>query len=116
MLLDDLGKPGSTRRARPHLNLKEIDQYASFLQCSAIEKSTTECYQTGARDYITFCFNHHLSLEPTPLTLSRYITFSSHSIASAPKYLSGAQHFLKDLYPEFNRNCNHPLVYQLFMV
>ena len=50
------------------------------------------------------------SLRPTPLTLSRYVAFSSHSIASAPKYLTGARHYLKDLYPEFDENRNHPLV------
>ena len=107
---DALGEPTSSRRARPCLNLEEIDRYASFLQRSAIEKSTTKCYLTGARDYAAFCSDHNLSLDPTPLTLSRYIAFSSHSIASAPKYLTGARHFLKDLYPNFDQNHNHPLV------
>lgn len=110
MLLDTLGEPSPTRKARPHLNLKEIDNYASFLQRSAIEKSTFKCYQTGARDYISFCLNHNLSLDPTPETLSRYIAYSSLSIASAAKYLSGARHFLIDLYPDFDHNRNHPLV------
>ena len=104
-----MGGPGSRRKARPYTNLKEIDRYATFLQNSAIEKCTTKCYQTGARDYISFCNNHNLSLQPTPLTLSRYITYTSHSIASALKYLTGAQHYLKDIYPKFNNNRNHPL-------
>ncbi|KAF8799121.1 hypothetical protein BYT27DRAFT_7067107, partial [Phlegmacium glaucopus] len=110
VLLDVLGEPGTTCRACPVLNLTEIDRHASFLQWSSIEKSTLKAYQTGARDYITFCFNHHLSLNPTPLTLSRYIAFSSQSIASAPKYLTGASHFLHHIYPDFNQNRNHPLV------
>lgn len=109
-LLDTLGEPGPNRKARPHLNLKEIDNYASFLQRSAIEKSTFKCYQTGACDYISFCLNHHLSLEPAPKTLSRYSAYSSLTIASAAKYLSRAQHFLIDLYPDFDHNRNHPLV------
>jgi hypothetical protein len=108
--LNDLGGPGSKRKARPCTNLQEIDRYATFLQNSAIEKSTIKCYQTGARDYISFCYNHDLSLEPTPLTLSRYIAYTSHSIASAPKYLTGARHYLKEIYPEFDANRNHPLV------
>ena len=61
-----------------------------------IKKSTTKTNKTGACDYITFCNNHSLSLQPTPLTLSRYIAYSSHSIASSPKYLTGASHFLKN--------------------
>lgn len=109
-LLDTLGEPGPNWKARPHLNLKEIDNYASFLQRSAIEKSTFKCYQTGACDYISFCLNHHLSLEPAPKTLSRYSAYSSLTIASAAKYLSRAQHFLIDLYPDFDHNRNHPLI------
>ncbi|KAF9003754.1 hypothetical protein BDZ89DRAFT_882483, partial [Hymenopellis radicata] len=44
---------------------------------------------------------HNLSLDPTPETLSRYIAYTSQFIASAPKYLSGAKHFLKEFYPHF---------------
>ena len=75
-----------------------------------IKKSTTKTYKTGARDYITFCNNHGLSLQPTPLTLSHYIAYSSHSIASSPKYLTGASHYLKHLYPKFDDICSHPQV------
>ena len=110
MLLDDLGEPGLRKRARPHISLEEIDRYASFLQHSAIEKSTSKVYKTGAHDYISFCVSHHLSLQPTPLTLSHCITFSSHSIASTSKYLTGASHYLKDLYPNFDTDRSHPLV------
>ncbi|KAF8805750.1 hypothetical protein BYT27DRAFT_7059340, partial [Phlegmacium glaucopus] len=110
VLLDALGEPGTVRKARPILTLKEIDEHASFLRHSSIEKSTLKGYQTGVRDYISFCFNHHLPLNPTPLTLSRYIAFSSQSIASAPKYLTGARHFLHNMYPDFDQNRNHPLV------
>ncbi|KAJ3749808.1 hypothetical protein EV360DRAFT_4205, partial [Lentinula raphanica] len=42
--------------------------------------------------------------------LSRYIAHTSQFIASAPKYLTGAQHFLKHLYPEFSENRGSPLV------
>ena len=109
-LLNNMGGSRSKRKARPYSSLEEIDRYASFLQDSAIEKSTTKCYQTGARDYISFCHNHNLSLRPTPQTLSRYIAFTSNSISSAPKYLTGARHFLKQFYPEFDEVRNHPLV------
>ena len=80
MLLDDLGEPGLRKRVRPHFSLEEIDRYASFLQHSAIEKSTSKVYKTGAHDYIYFC------------------------------YLTGASHYLKDLYPDFDTVRSHPLV------
>ncbi|KAJ3741643.1 hypothetical protein EV360DRAFT_9785, partial [Lentinula raphanica] len=53
---------------------------------------------------------HGLPLNPTPLTLSRYIAYTSQFISSGPKYLSGAQHFLKDLYPDFSSNRSSVLV------
>ncbi|KAJ7933645.1 hypothetical protein B0H13DRAFT_1592198, partial [Mycena leptocephala] len=43
-------------------------------------------------------------------TLSRYIVYTSKYIASGPKYLTGARHFLQDLYPDFDANRAHPLV------
>jgi hypothetical protein len=47
---------------------------------------------------------HGLLLDPTPTTLSRYVAYTSKFIASGPKYLSGAQHFLQSLYPDFDKN------------
>ena len=41
---------------------------------------------------------------------SRYIAYTSQLISSGPKYLSGARHFLSDLYTSFNTNRSHPLV------
>ena len=96
--------------ARPSLKLKDLDARVLHLQSHAIEKSTVGGYSTGACDYIRFCQCHHLSLEPTPQTLSRYIAYTSLSIASGPKYLTGACHFLHDLFPKFDENCTSPLV------
>ncbi|KAF5361122.1 hypothetical protein D9758_009074 [Tetrapyrgos nigripes] len=69
-----------------------------------IEESTLAGYKTGARDYVTFCINHNLSLEPTISTLCRYIAYTSQFIASGPNYLTGAHHFLREIYPEFATN------------
>jgi len=59
---------------------------------------------------LTFCLQFLLPLTPTPQTLGRYIAYTSKFIASAPKYLTGAHHFLQDIYPDLNVNCAHPLV------
>ncbi|KAF9472079.1 hypothetical protein BDN70DRAFT_769442, partial [Pholiota conissans] len=53
---------------------------------------------------------HQLPLDPTPLTMSRYIAYTSQFIGSAPKYLTGVRHFLSDIYPDFDVNRAHPLV------
>ncbi|KAF8811953.1 hypothetical protein BYT27DRAFT_7221270 [Phlegmacium glaucopus] len=80
------------------------------LQTHSLEKSTISGYTTGARDYLHFCRIHDIPLNPTPETLSRYIAFTSLNIASGPKYLTGARHFLLSLYPDFNINRSNPLV------
>jgi hypothetical protein len=90
--------------------LEALDDRVRFLQVNAIEKSTTKGYATGACNYITFCMNHNLPLDPTPSTLARYIAYTSQFIASGPKYLTGARHFLAQLYPEFDEGQKHPLV------
>ena len=96
VFLDSLGEL-APRSARPPLELKDLDARVSHLQAHALETSTIGGYSTGARDYIRFCQLHHLPLEPSPQTLSRYIAFTSISIASGPKYLTGARHLSKRL-------------------
>ena len=92
------------------MSLDDLDARTSHLQANAIEHSSSLNYGTGARDYIAFCLNHHLSIDPTPQTLSRYVAFTSQFIASGPKYLTGARHFLQHIYPDFETNHSHPLV------
>jgi hypothetical protein len=92
------------------MELTDLDTRTRYLQINSIERSTAKGYATGARDYINFCLTHSLSLNPTPQTLSRYIAYTSQFISSGPKYLTGARHFLADLYPDFEHNRAHPLV------
>jgi hypothetical protein len=110
VLLAALGGPGASRQTRPLMDLSLLDKRTEYLQVHSIETSTAKNYRTGARDYIQFCVKHSLPLNPTPQTLSRYISYTSQFIASKPKYLLGACHFLHDLYPDFDDNRSSPLV------
>lgn len=110
VLLNALRGQSYTRTARPPMDLALLDEHVIHLQANAIEVGTSKGYQTGARDYINFCINHSLPLTPTPETLARYIAYTSKFIASGPKYLTGARHFLIDLYPDFDNSRSHPLV------
>jgi hypothetical protein len=111
VLLSTLGgQRTSPRVPRPPMELVDLDACTFYLQVNSLERSTLKNYATGARDYINFCILHSLPLDPTPTTLSCYIAYSSQFIASAPKYLTGMRHFLKELYPEFNINCSHLLM------
>jgi len=109
VLLSALGGQGLSR-ARPPMDLASLDSRALILQVQAIERSTSKGYATGARDYLRFCISHSLPINPTPTTLARYIAYTSRFIASGPRYLSGARHFLSILYPDFDANRAHPLV------
>ena len=109
VFLNLLGE-SAPRRAHPRVKLDDLNARVLHLQTHALEKSTVGGYSTGARDYLHFCHLHQLPLEPTPQTLSRYIAYTSLSIASGPKYLTGVRHFLHDLYPDFNANHSSPLV------
>ena len=110
VLLSSLGRGNCQRTTHPQIELSELDSRTHFLQANSIEMSNARGYTTGAHDYISFCVNHSLPLDPTLQTLSWYIAYTSRFIGSGPKYLSGACHFLSDLYPSFNTNHSHPLV------
>ena len=104
------GQSFHQKTIHPPISLAALDEHTLYLQTSAIEISTAKGYATGARDSINFCLLFSLPSTPTPQTLARYIAYTSKFIASAPKYLTGAHHFLWDIYPDFNMNCTHPLV------
>ena len=95
-------------------SLTDIDKQLAFLQANALDRSTIHSYSVGARDYLHFCLTHDLPLHPTPLTLAQYNVYTSCFIASGPRYLSGAWHYLQDLFPEYDSICNHPLVTSTF--
>jgi hypothetical protein len=109
VLLSTLGEL-APRPARPPSKLEDLDTRVLHLQTHALEESTVGGYATGARDYLRFCLIHHIPPDPTPQTLSRYIAFTSLSIASGPKYLTGVRHFLHELYPAFDDNRASPSV------
>jgi hypothetical protein len=96
--------------SRPRVSLADLDNRLSFLQANALDQSTICGYATGARDYLRFCLQHHLPFDPTPLTLARYLAYTSQFIASGPHYLSGVRHFLRDLFPDYDSSRAHPLV------
>jgi hypothetical protein len=95
---------------RPQVSLADLDRRLSYLQVNALDRSTVRGYAVGARDYLRFCLQHHLPFDPTPLTLARYIAYTSQFIVSGPSYLSGTRHFLRDLFPNFDVARAHPLV------
>lgn len=98
------------RHTRPQVSLADLDNRLAFLQANALDRSTIRGYAIGACDYLRFCLRHHLPFDPTPLTLARYIAYTSIFIAAGPHYLTGVRHFLQDFFPDYDTSHAHPLV------
>lgn len=107
-LLNLLGGP--SRKSRPVVSLSALDERMYYLQAHSIERTTALGYRTGARAYISFCMNHNIPIAPTPLTLARFVTYTSQYIGSSSKYLTGARHFLIDIFPEWDQTRDNPMV------
>jgi hypothetical protein len=75
-----------SRHSRPPVSLSDLDARLAILQANALDCSTLHGYAVGARDYLRFCLQHNLPIDPTPNTLARYITYTSQFIASGPHY------------------------------
>jgi len=93
-------------------------QWAIYLS-NCLDTSTKTTYQSGMNLYITFCNLHNLDLDPSPDTLSFFISFMAHqtgpsgrpiSIHTISSYLSGIAHHLEPFYPNIRSVRKHPLV------
>jgi hypothetical protein len=78
----------------------------SILLGMAIDNTTANTYTSATNSYLTFCKLHHLPIDPTPETLSYYITFQSSHInpKSVASYLAGICNNLEPFFPEIRSN------------
>ena len=78
----------------------------SILLGMAIDNTTAHTYSSMANLYLTFCKIHQLPVDPTPETLSYYITFQSTHINpnSVESYLSGICSNLEPFFPDIRAN------------
>ena len=78
----------------------------SILLGMAIDSTTAITYSSATNSYLAFCKLHHLPVDPTPETLSYYVTFQSAHIN--PKfiesYLSGICSCLEPFFPDIRPN------------
>jgi hypothetical protein len=78
----------------------------------AIDNSTASTYTSATNSYLTFCKLHSIPIDPTPETLSYYITFQSSHInpKSVESYLSSICNNLEPFFPEIRVNRASALV------
>jgi hypothetical protein len=84
----------------------------SILLGMAIDNSTATAYTLATNSYLTFCKLHNIPIDPTPETLSYYVTFQSSHITpkSVESYLSGICNNLEPFFPDIHSNRASALV------
>src|ERR1700723_3816898 len=78
----------------------------SILLGMAINISTANTYSSAMNSYLAFCNLHQLPIDPTPETLSYYVTFQCSHInpKSVESYLSGIRNNLEPFFPDIRAN------------
>jgi hypothetical protein len=92
--------------------LERLNYERSILLGMSIDRSTAVTYTSALNSYLTFCKLHGLPVEPTPQTLSYYVTFQSAFInpKSVDSYLSGICNQLEPFFPNVRTNRASSLV------
>ena len=96
----------SRQPARLPWTMERLIYERSILLGMAIDTTTALTYSSAANSYLTFCKLHQLPVDPTPETLSYYITFQSTHInpKSVESYLSGICSCLEPFFPDIRAN------------
>jgi len=104
--------PTSRQPPRQPWTLERLNREHSILLGLALDQSTALSYTSALNSYLTFCRGHQLDVEPTPETLSYYITFQSSFInpSSVNTYLSGICSQLEPFFPCISKNRNSMVV------
>ena len=105
----------SATSRQPHREpwtLDRLNYERSILLGMSIDTSTATTYSSALNSYLTFCKMHGLPVDPTPQTLSYYITFQSFFInpKSVDSYLSGICNQLEAFFPDIHKNRTSSLV------
>lgn len=84
----------------------------TFYVDSSLALSSHLSYASALQLYKHFCMLHHLNFDPTPDTLSLFITFKSHAISpnSVSSYLSAIVSQLEPFSLNICVACQSPLV------
>ena len=96
----------SRQPARLPWTMERLIYERSILLGMAIDTTTALTYSCAANSYLAFCKLHQLPVDPTPETLSYYITFQSTHInpKSVESYLSGICSCLEPFFPDIRAN------------
>ena len=104
--------PSSKQPARPAWTLQQLVYERSVLLGMVIDTATHLSYTSALNSYLTFCKLHDFDIDPTPETLSLYVTYQSTFInpKSVDSYLSGITNQMETFFPNVRKNCHSALV------
>jgi hypothetical protein len=93
-------------------SLERLIHERSIFLGMALDSSSFRAYSSHLNSYLTFCNLHRLPIDPTPDTLSYFVTFMSHHIQprSVDAYLSGIVNQLEPHFPHVRQSRHSPLV------
>lgn len=93
-------------------SLERLIHERSILLGLALDNSTFRSYSSHLNSYLAFCNLHQLPIDPTPDTLSYFVTFMSHHIQprSVDAYLSGIVNQLEPHFPDVRHSRHSMLV------
>ena len=102
----------SKQPVRPAWTLERLLHERSILLGMAIDTSTRTSYTSALNSYLTFCKLHDFDINPTPETLSLFVTYQSTFInpRSVDSYLSGIANQMEVFFPDVRHNRNSALV------
>ena len=85
--------------------LECLNYECSILLGMSIDTSTAGTYSSALNSYLTFFKLHGLPVNPTPQTLSYYVTFQSFfiNLKSVDSYLSGVTNLLEPFFPDVRK-------------
>ena len=97
----------------PAWTLEHLVYKCSILLGMSIDTSTHLSYTSALNSYLTFCKLHDFDINPTPETLSLYVTYQSTFInpKSIDSYLSGIANQMEAYFPDICKNQNSALVH-----
>jgi len=104
--------PSSKQPIRHAWTMDRLIHERSILLGMAIDNTTATTYTSATNSYLAFCKLHNLAIDPTPETLSYYITFQSSHInpKSVASYLAGICNNLEPFFPDIRCNRASALV------
>jgi hypothetical protein len=93
-------------------SLDKLFRKRAYAMEHALDKSSKRSYASALNSYLSFCDLHNLPVDPTPDTLSFFVTFMCDHIEprSVRNYLCGICNGLENIFPEVREARRHVYV------